>query len=76
MDRVVSSEIDNGTESEPVPVLVDQTDFGYVRLRPRPVAKTNHGPMNKVQCDICHKYYRAEYIKVSTSIISDRENGS
>ncbi|CAF4300722.1 unnamed protein product [Rotaria sp. Silwood2] len=60
----VCSELDNGMEQDPMQVLVNQWDIGEGRLRPRPASKLNFEPISKIKCDICNKFFRADYIKV------------
>ncbi|CAF2733639.1 unnamed protein product [Rotaria sp. Silwood2] len=59
----VCSELDNGMEQDPMQVLVNQWDIGEGRLRPRPASKLNFEPISKIKCDICNKFFRADYIK-------------
>ncbi|CAF1046328.1 unnamed protein product [Rotaria sp. Silwood1] len=59
----ICSEIDNTMEQDPMQILVNQWDIGEGRLRPRPVSKLNFEPISKIKCDICNKFFRAEYIK-------------
>ncbi|CAF0787970.1 unnamed protein product [Rotaria sordida] len=51
---------------ESSPVIDDQWDISESRLRPRSGAKTIHEPSihAKVKCDICNKFYRANYMKI------------
>jgi hypothetical protein len=53
-------------ENESFQVLVNEWDYGEGRLRPRRASKSKTGPeaINKVKCDVCNKFFRAEYIKV------------
>jgi hypothetical protein len=54
-------------ETAPSQVLVNQWDIGEGRLRPRVAAKPIPEPtiLPKVKCDICNKFYREDYVKVS-----------
>ncbi|CAF4099640.1 unnamed protein product [Rotaria socialis] len=60
---IAFSETENGTDHDTLQLLVNQWDIGEGRLRPRPSSKLNHEPINKIKCDICHKFFRAEYIR-------------
>ena len=61
---IVGFALDGEVESSRI--LVNHWDIGEGRLRPRSMLKSNTDPHThpKVKCDICTKFYRADYIKV------------
>lgn len=68
------SDAENGIDQGIMQRLVNPWDIGEGRLRPRPVSKQNHGPINKIKCEICNKFFRAEYITVRIHNIFLRVN--
>jgi hypothetical protein len=52
---------------EPLQTMVNQLDINDGRLRTRASTKSNHEPLKyvKIKCNICNKFYRADYMKVS-----------
>lgn len=53
-------------EIQPLQMVINQLNIAEGKLRPRTNAKSAREPLvhAKVKCDICHKFYRADYVKV------------
>ena len=62
-DLVISADED----IQPLQTVNNQLNIAEGKLRPRPNAtKSNREPLThaKVKCDVCQKFYRADYMKV------------
>jgi hypothetical protein len=60
--------------NDEVEMMANQWDMIEGRLRPRASAKFRRGNLvrAKIKCDICNKFYRADYMKVRLKYKEDR----
>ena len=58
--------VSTDNEIQPLQMVINQLNIAEGKLRPRTNVKSVREPLThvKVKCDICHKFYRADYVKV------------